>query len=88
MANAEWEELKEALRKAPTPEARKEAAEAFERYRVVKLAQGKGSRPTLVTLGRGRGYPNAVPVDKISEELAKNPNFFNLIKRVVAKEKS
>lgn len=88
MPNAEWEELKEALKKPPTEEARREAAAAFERYQVVQLAKGKGSRPTLVTLGRGRGYPNAVPVDKISEELVKSPDFFNLMKRVVAKEKS
>ena len=87
MANAEWGKVKEALRKEATPEAMREAAEAFERYRVVKLAKGKGSRPTLVSLGRERGYPNAVPVDKIPEELARNPNFFQLMKRVVAKEK-
>ncbi len=87
MANAEFEKLKDALRKPATPEAMREAAAAFERYRVVKLDKGKGSRPTLVTLGRGRGYPNAVPVDKIPEELAKNPNFFNLMKRAVSKEK-
>ena len=88
MPNEEFEKLKEALKKPATPEAMKEAAQAFERYQVVKLARGKSSRPTLVTLGRRRGYPNAVPVDKIPEELAKNPNFFNLMKRVVAKEKS
>ena len=87
MANAEWEKVKEALRKPETPEARKEAAEAFERYRVEKLAKGKGSKPTLVSLGRGKGYPHAVPLDRIPQELAKNPNFFNLMKRVVAKEK-
>lgn len=88
MPTEEFEKLKDALRKPATPEAMKEAAQAFERYQVVQLAKGKGSRPTLVTLGRGRGYPNAVPVDKIPEELAKNPQFFNLMKRVVAKEKS
>ncbi len=87
MSNEEWEKVKQALSKPATPEAMKEAAQAFERYRVVQLAKGKGSRPTLVTLGRGRGYPNAVPVDKIPEELAKNPNFFNLMKRVAAKER-
>lgn len=87
MASEEFERLKEALKKPPTEEARKEAAEAFARYRVVQLAKGKRSRPTLVTLGRRRGYPNAVPVDKIPEELAKNPNFFQLMKRVITKEK-
>lgn len=83
MPNEEWEKVKQALRKPATPEAMKEAAQAFERYNVVQLAKGKRSKPTLVTLGRGRGYPNAVPVNKIPEELAKNPNFFNLMKRVV-----
>jgi len=87
MANEDWEKVKQALRKPTTPEAMKEAAEAFERYRVVKLAKSKSSKPTLVTLGRGRGYPNAVPVDKIPQELAKNPAFYNLMKKVVAKEK-
>ena len=88
MADAEWEKLKESLKKPATPEAMREAAQAFAKYRVVQLAKGKGSKPTLVTLGRGRGYPNAVPVDKIPEQLAKNPQFFNLMKKVVAKEKS
>jgi len=83
MPNEEWEKVKQALKKPATPESMKEAAQAFERYNVVQLAKGKSSKPTLVTLGRGRGYPNAVPVDKIPEELAKNPNFFNLMKRVV-----
>jgi len=83
MPNEEWEKVKQALKKPATPESMKEAAQAFERYNVVQLAKGKSSKPTLVTLGRGRGYPNAVPVNKIPEELAKNPNFFNLMKRVV-----
>lgn len=82
----EYEELKEILRKPATPEAMKEASEAFSRYRVVQLAKGKGSRPTLVSLGKGKGYPNAVPVDKIPDELARNPNFYQLMRRVVAKE--
>ena len=87
MPTEEFEKFKQALKKPATPEAMREAAQAFEQYRVVQLAKGKGSRPTLVNLGLGRGYPNAVPVDKIPQELAKNPNFFNLMKKVVAKEK-
>lgn len=83
MPNQEWEKVKQALKKPATPEAMKEAAQAYERYNAAKLAQGKGSKPTLVSLGRGKGYPNAVPVDKIPEELTKNPNFFNLMKKVV-----
>ncbi|MBA7638193.1 hypothetical protein ES703_45846 [subsurface metagenome] len=88
MPSAEWEKLKEALKKPATPEAMKEAAEAFKRYRVVKLAKGRSSRPTLVSLGFKKTYPHAVPVDKIPEELERNPEFYNLIKRIVTKEKS
>jgi len=83
MANAEWEELKQALKKPATPEAMKAAAQAFEKYRVVQLAKGKGSKPTLVSLGYKKTYPHAVPVDKIADELAKTPEFFKLMGRIV-----
>jgi len=82
MPSEEWEKVKETLRKEPTPEARREAAAAFKRYRVVTLAKGKGSRPTLVSLGYKKTYPSAVPVDKIPDELERNPEFFNLMKRI------
>jgi len=86
LANAEWEELKEALRKAPTPEARKEAAEAMKRY--LRRKAGGGSRPELVSLGYKKTYPPSIPLDKIPDELEKNPEFFELMKRIVTKEKS
>ena len=81
MANAEWEELKQALKKPVSKEAMAAAAQAFKKYRVVKL--GKGSKPTLVSLGLKKTYPHAVPVDKIPDELAKNPEFFKLMGRIV-----
>jgi len=84
LANAEWERLKEALRRAPTPEARKAAAEAMRRY---LATQKKGSKPTLVSLGYKKTYPSAIPLDKIPDELEKSPEFFNLMKKVVTKEK-
>ena len=87
MANNEWEKVKEALRKPASPEAMKEAAEAFAQYRKVSLGK-RNSRPTLVNLGKGTGYPNAVPVDQIPDELAKNPEFFQFMKKIVTKEKS
>ena len=87
MVTKEFEELKEALRKPATPEAMTEAAQAFKKYRVVQLAKGGSSKPTLVSLGYKKTYPHAVPVDKIPNELAKNPEFYNLMKRVVTKEK-
>lgn len=87
MANKEWEQLKEALRKPATPEAMAEAAAAFRRYEIVKLAKGKrSSKPTLVSLGYKKTYPSAIPLDKIPDELAKNPEFFELMGRIV-KEK-
>lgn len=88
MANEEWEKVKEALQKPATPEAMQEAAEAFTRYEKVGLGRGN-SRPTLVNLSSKKvGYPNAVPVDKIPDELAKNPEFYNFMKKVVTGEKS
>ena len=86
MANSEWEKLKEALKKPPTEEARKEAAEAFAQYRKVSLGK-RNSRPTLVSLGKEKPYPTSIPLDKIPEQLEKNPAFFELMKRVVTKEK-
>jgi len=62
----------------------KEAAEAFRKYRGEQIRLGQNSKPTLVTLGYGTGYPNAVPLDKIPEELERNPEFYELMKRVVA----
>lgn len=82
----EFEELKEALKKAPTPEARKDAAEAFKRYRGVELAKGKRSRPTLVSLGYGKKYPTAIEVKDIPEELEKNPDFFEHMRDIVETE--
>ena len=83
MANAEWQKVKDALKKPATPEARKEAAEAFRQYEKTLPA---GSKPTLVSLGLGQGYPNAVPLDQISEELRKNPKFFELMHDIVESE--
>jgi hypothetical protein len=87
MSNSEWEKVKEALRKPATPEAMREAAQAYAQYNKVSLGKGS-STPTLVNLGKGTGYPHAVPVDKIPDELATNPQFFELMQKIVAKEKS
>jgi len=80
----EFEELKEALRRAPTPSARKAAAEAMKRYLAAHPA--KKSKPTLVSLGYKKTYPHAVPVDRIPDELERNSEFFDLMGRIV-KEK-
>ena len=83
MADAEFEKLKEALKKAPTEQARKEAAEAMRRYLAARLSKGQGSKPILVSLGINKPYPSAIPLDKVPEELEKNPAFFELMKRII-----
>jgi len=83
MATKEFEELKQTLKKPATPEAMAEAAQAFKKYRVVELAKGKQSKPALVSLKYKAPYPHAVTVDKIPDELAKNPEFFKLMGRIV-----
>jgi len=81
----EWERYQEALRRGD----RTAAAEAFRRYQEAKRKEGKGgSKPTLVNLStRAKAYPNAVPLDKIPEEIERNPEFFELMKKIGAKEK-
>jgi len=81
----EWQRYQEALRSGD----RAAAAEAFRRYQEAKRAEGRpSSKPTLVNLStRAKAYPNAIPLDRVPEELEKNPEFFELMKRVVMKEK-
>jgi len=80
MAKKEWEILKEMLRQPASPHGREAAAKAFRQY---ERTLPKGSKPTLVSLGLGQGYPNAIPFDQISEELKKNPKFFELMHDIV-----
>ena len=77
----EWQKYQDALRKGD-PAA---AAEAFRRYLEAKKA--KGSKPTLVSLGLRKTYPHAIPLEQIPDELERNPEFFELIKRAVTKER-
>jgi len=80
MPNAEFEKLKEALRQAPTEEARKAAAEAMRRYLATHPPK---SKPTLVSLGYKKPYPTSVPLDKIPDELERNPAFFEQLRKIV-----
>ena len=89
MANAEFEKLKEALRKPATPEAMREAAERFREYeRTKKLSGRRSSKPELVSLGYRKTYPHAIELKDIPKELERNPEFYDLMRRIVAKEKS
>lgn len=87
MPTEEFERLKEALRRAESPEARKAAAEAMRRYLERRKAQGYSSRPTLVSLGYNKTYPRAIPLEKVPDEIAKNPDFYELMRKVITKEK-
>lgn len=80
----EWEKVKEALKKKPTPEAMKEAAKAFDEY---AKAKGKGSKPMLVSLGYNKPYPTAIEVKDIAQELERNPEFFKFMSKVVTEGK-
>jgi len=81
----EWQNYQEALRRGD----RAAAAEAFRRYLEAKKAEGKGSsRPTLVNLSsKAKDYPNAVPLEDIPRVMQEKPEFFELLRRVVTKEK-
>lgn len=80
----EWQKYQEALRR----DDKVAAAEAFRRYQEAKRQEGKGgSDPRLVSLGLGQGYPHNVPLDQIPEEVERNPEFFELMKRIAGKEK-
>lgn len=80
----EFERLKEALRGAPTPEARKAAAEAMKRYLASKGA--KQSRPTLVTLRLGGGKTNAIPLDELPDEMVVNPEVYERVRKIITRE--
>jgi len=80
----EFERLKEALRKAPTPEAREQAAEALRRYLASK--GGQQSKPTLVTLRIGGGKTNAIPLDQLPDEMIRNPEVYERVKKIITRE--
>lgn len=77
----EFERLKEALKKPPTEEARKEAAQRFREYEETK--DKKRSRPTLVSLGLRKPYPTSIEIKDIPAELERNPAFYEHLKEIV-----
>ena len=81
----EWGRYQEALRRGD----KEAAAEAFRRYLEAKKTEGKGSsKPTLVNLSsKAKDYPNAVPLESIPEVMQEKPEFFDLMRRIVTKEK-
>lgn len=85
MPTEEYERLKEALGRAESPEARKAAAEAMRRY--LERRGVKGSRPMLVSLGFKKPYPSAIRLEDIPKELERSPEFYELMRKVITKEK-
>lgn len=82
MADREWEELQQRMRTAQTPEEKAAAAEAMRRYLANK---GKGSKPTLVTLKRGGGSDNAIPLDELPGRMVANPEVYDRVKKIVTR---
>lgn len=76
-----WGRYQDALRKGD----KAAAAAAFKEWQQQRKDEGKvNSKPTLVSLGTGiEGYPNAIPVDQIPDEMERNPEFFELMRRIV-----
>ncbi|MBA7700632.1 hypothetical protein ES703_109353 [subsurface metagenome] len=81
MPTEEFERLKESLKKAPTEEARKEAATAMRRYLAAHPA--KKSKPTLVSLGYKKPYPTSIELKDIPAELERNPAFFEHLREIL-----
>ncbi len=81
----EWGRYQEALRRGD----KEAAADAFRRYLEAKKAEGKGSsKPTLVNLSsKAKDYPNAVPLESIPKIMQEKSEFFDLMRRIVTKEK-
>ncbi len=87
MPKQEFEKVKEALRKPATPEAMREAAQRFREYEEAKKAKGRPtSKPTLVSRGFKKTYPHAIELKDIPRELERNPEFYELLSRIIAKK--
>lgn len=80
----EYQALQAALRNAKTPEERAAASEAMRQY---IQSKGKSSKPTMVTLSRGGGKDNAIPLDELADAMVRSPQVYERIKRIVTKEK-
>lgn len=80
----EWQELQERLRTAKTPQEKQAAAEAMRRYLEKK---GKGSKPTLVSLTRGGGSSNAIPLDELADAMVTDPRVYERVKKIVTRGK-
>lgn len=90
MANKEFQQLQDALKRAPTEEARKEAAEALKAYLAASKVRRQslsmkrpGSQPLLVNLGLGKSYPSAIALEDMPTQVEKNPAFYDLMQKVL-----
>ena len=84
MTDTQWQEVQERLKTAKTGEEKAAAAEAMRQY---IQRRGQGSKPTLVTLKRGGGKDNAIPLDELPQAMVRNPEVYERIKKIVTKEK-
>lgn len=84
MPSDEWQRLQEALRTARTPQEKQAASEAMRRY---LAGNRKSSKPTIVTLRRGGGNTNQIPLEDLPQAMMESPQVYDRIKKIIAKEK-
>ena len=80
-----WENVKKTLKEPATKESMKRASEEFKKWEAEKRASGRRSKPVLCNLGYKRSYPSSVPLDKVADQIATNPEFYELMGKVVAR---
>ncbi|MHA1812889.1 MAG: hypothetical protein ACTSYX_05570 [Candidatus Thorarchaeota archaeon] len=73
--------VKDVMSKPATPESMREAAEAFREYLTTRQNR---SRPMLVSLGYRKKYPKAIDINKIPEEIERNPDFYEHMRKIVS----
>ena len=72
---ASWGEVQAAMRRGPA-----EGAEAMRNYLAGKTPN---SNPVIVTLSKKFG--GGIPVSQMADEMERNPEFYNLMKKVIAR---
>lgn len=91
MTDPEFVKLQQAMKAAATPEEKLAAAAAFQQYvsaeqeaRASLKKKRTGSTPTFVSLKKlEKPYPVAVKLKDIPEEIVVNPEYYDLLQKVI-----
>ena len=80
----ELDEFKKKIKNPNTPETRKAAADELRKQLRAKPTLGRhNSKPNIVSLSYSGNIPRAVPIEQIPDELERNPDFYDHIKKIV-----